>query len=135
MILIFDSIINKLNKLLDTKNKIKQSIQKLNSKLTDDVPFNKYHEYLQETRMNEEDRKAIEYYELHTNNSTNFSGFYPYYESGYTSLFIDKLIDEGLLKVHTFDEKGNEELIKFYLQYLLRVHNDRNNSLRNHKSL
>ena len=38
-------------------------------------------------------------------------------KSPYSRPEIDKLIDEGLLKVHTFDEKGNEELMKFYLQY------------------
>lgn len=72
----YESIIRKLNKMLESKNKIKKSIKKINKNLTDDIPLREYHNYLIEQKQKEEQyQKAIEFYRIRTDNGKNFHRF------------------------------------------------------------
>jgi hypothetical protein len=72
----YESIIRKLNKMLESKNKIKKSIKKINKNLTDDIPLREYHNYFIEQKQKEEQyQKAIEFYRIRTDNGKNFHSF------------------------------------------------------------
>jgi uncharacterized short protein YbdD (DUF466 family) len=73
----FENVIRKLNKILDSKIKIREAIKKINFSLTDDVPLKDYHNYIIEQKQKEEQYKeAVEFYRIRTDNGKNFENFF-----------------------------------------------------------
>jgi uncharacterized short protein YbdD (DUF466 family) len=73
----FENVMRKLNKILDSKIKIREAIKKINFSLTDDVPLKDYHNYIIEQKQKEEQYKeAVEFYRIRTDNGKNFENFF-----------------------------------------------------------
>ena len=73
----FENVMRKLNKILDSKIKIREAIKKINFSLTDDVPLKDYHNYIIEQKQKEEQcKEAVEFYRIRTDNGKNFENFF-----------------------------------------------------------
>ena len=75
----FENVMRKLNKILDSKIKIREAIKKINFRFTDDVPLKNYHNYIIEQKQKEEEeqyKEAVEFYRIRTDNAKNFENFF-----------------------------------------------------------
>lgn len=77
MLIIVENIIRKLNKLLDSKIKIRDEIKKINLNFTDDIPLKDYHIYIMQQKQKEEQfKEAVELYRARTDNGKNFENIF-----------------------------------------------------------
>ena len=82
----FENVMRKLNKILESKIKIREAIKRINSDLTDDVPLKDYHTYITQQKQKEEQYKeAVEFYRIRTDNGKNFENFF---EPIYMDLYV-----------------------------------------------
>ena len=77
IMIIVENIIRKLNKILESKIKIREEIKKINNKITDDTPLKDYHTYImQQKPKHERFREEIALYRARTDGGKNFENIF-----------------------------------------------------------
>ena len=77
IIIMVENIIRKLNKILDSKIKIREEIKKINLRFTDDIPLKDYHTYImQQKPKHERFKEEIALYRARTDGGKNFENIF-----------------------------------------------------------